>query len=204
MVNSTMGSSLPSNAIPYISAHFNITSSTAEILPISIYLVGYVVGPLLFGPLSETYGRQVIMISTFFAFTIFTMGCALAPTWGGLLVFRFLTGVNASSPISVIGGIYADLYDNPVTRGRAMAVFIGVGGSSISIFQKLIRVSGNLRWPSRSSANLWLHIFYPRLALDLLDRSHLRWRNLASSPLFTRNLRSYPSYSPRPQAPQSD
>lgn len=125
VVNSTMGSSLPSNALPIISAHFNITSSTAEILPISIYLVGYVVGPLLFGPLSEAYGRQIIIISTFFGFTVFTMACALTPTWSGLLVFRFLTGVNASSPISVIGGIYADLYDNPVTRGRAMAVFIG-------------------------------------------------------------------------------
>lgn len=126
VINSTMGSSLPSNALPFIRAYFYITLSTAEILPISIYLVGYVVGPLLFGPLSEAYGRQVIMMSTFFAFTIFTMACALAPTWGGFLVFRFLTGVNASSPIAVIGGVYADLYDNPVTRGRAMAVFIGV------------------------------------------------------------------------------
>jgi MFS family permease len=134
VVNSTMGSSLPSNAVPFISAHFHITSPTAKILPISIYIVGYIVGPLLFGPLSEAYGRQVIMISTFFAFTIFTMACALAPTWSGLLVFRFLTGVAASSPIAVIGGIYADLYDNPVTRGRAMAVFIGVGEPSIAIF----------------------------------------------------------------------
>ena len=121
-----MGSSLPSNAIPFISAHFHITSSAAEILPISIYLLGYVVGPLLFGPLSEAYGRQVILMSTFLGFTIFTMTCALAPDWSGLLVFRFLTGVHASSPISVIGGVYADLYDDPVTRGRAMAVYMGV------------------------------------------------------------------------------
>lgn len=125
VINSTMGSSLPSNALPYISAHFNITSSTAEILPISVYLLGYVVGPLLFGPLSETYGRQVITLTAFLGFTVFTMACALAPTWSGLLVFRFLTGVFASCPNSVTGAIYADLYDNPVTRGRAMAMFIG-------------------------------------------------------------------------------
>ncbi len=131
MINSTMGSSLPSNAVPFISAHFHITSSSAKILPISIYLVGYVVGPVLFGPLSEAYGRQVIMISTFFGFTVSTMACALAPTWGGLLVFRFATGMNASSPMTVVGGIYADLYDNPVTRGRAMAVYISVGQMNI-------------------------------------------------------------------------
>jgi MFS family permease len=91
-----------------------------------MYLIGYVVGPLLFGPLSETYGRKLIMMSTFFMFTIFTMGCALTQTWAGLLVFRFLAGVNASSPISVVGGIYADIYNDPVTRGRSLAVFMGV------------------------------------------------------------------------------
>jgi MFS family permease len=91
-----------------------------------MYLVGYIIGPLLFGPLSEAYGRQAIMISTFFFYTIFTMACALAPTWSALLGFRFLAGANASSPIAVVGGIYADLYDDPVTRGRAMSVFMSV------------------------------------------------------------------------------
>ncbi len=126
VINSTMGTSLPSNAIPVISKHFNITSSYAQILPISMYLLGYVLGPLLFGPLSESYGRRVIMISTFFGFTVFTMACALSPNYPALLIFRLLTGINASSPIAVVGGVYADIYGDPVTRGRAMAVFMGV------------------------------------------------------------------------------
>lgn len=91
-----------------------------------MYLVGYILGPLLFGPLSETHGRRSIMVYSFAAFTIFTMTCAVAPNWGSLLFFRLATGVNASSPIAIIGGVYADIYGNPVTRGRAMAVFIGV------------------------------------------------------------------------------
>lgn len=65
------------------------------------------------------------MISTFFLFTAFTMACALSPNFPALLIFRLLTGVNASSPISVTGGVYADIYNDPVTRGRAMAVFMG-------------------------------------------------------------------------------
>jgi len=66
------------------------------------------------------------MVYSFAAFTIFTMICAVAPNWGSFLFFRLATGVNASSPIAVIGGVYADTYGNPVARGRAMAVFIGV------------------------------------------------------------------------------
>jgi predicted MFS family arabinose efflux permease len=66
------------------------------------------------------------MTSSFLLFTIFTMACAVAPNWASFLFFRLATGINASSPIAVIGGVYADMYGDPVTRGRAMAVFIGV------------------------------------------------------------------------------
>ncbi|CZR69647.1 related to fluconazole resistance protein (FLU1) [Phialocephala subalpina] len=149
VINSTMGSSLPSNAIPIISKTFNLTSSYTEVLPISMYLVGYVLGPLLFGPLSESFGRKVIMMSTFFTFTIFTMACALAPNFPALLVFRVFTGVSASSPISVIGGVYADIYNDPVTRGRAMAVFMGgtcIGPLIAPLISGFVAPSLGWRW----------------------------------------------------------
>ncbi|KAJ8068549.1 hypothetical protein OCU04_002265 [Sclerotinia nivalis] len=149
VINSTMGSSLPSNAIPYIAPHFHITSESAQILPISMYLLGYVLGPLVFCPLSEQYGRRMIMLATFFGYTAFTLGCALTPTWGGLLAFRILAGINASSPISVSGGIYADIYKDPVTRGRAMAVFTGgtcVGPVAAPIISGFISPALGWRW----------------------------------------------------------
>jgi len=48
VMNSTLGSSLPSNAVPFIADAFNITDENQQILPISIYLVGYVLGPCKF------------------------------------------------------------------------------------------------------------------------------------------------------------
>jgi len=149
VLNSTMGSSLPANAIPYIATYFNITDPTSKGLPISIYIVGYVVGPLLFGPLSESYGRKLIMTSTFFGFTAFTIGCAVAPNWTALVVFRFLTGAFAASPISIIGGMYADIYDNPVSRGRSIAVFVGatsVGPLASPMISGYITPAAGWRW----------------------------------------------------------
>ncbi|RDW85896.1 MFS general substrate transporter-10 [Coleophoma crateriformis] len=125
VLNSTMGSALPSNALPELLPYFHVGTGTQEVLPVSIYLVGYILGPLLFGPLSEQYGRRTIMLSTFFGYTVFALGSALAPTWAVFLFFRFICGVMASSPITVTGGIYADIYQDPISRGRAMAVFIG-------------------------------------------------------------------------------
>jgi hypothetical protein len=44
IINSTMGSALPSNALPFIAREWNVTSQTQRVLPISIYLIGYVMG----------------------------------------------------------------------------------------------------------------------------------------------------------------
>ena len=66
------------------------------------------------------------MLSSFVVFTLFTMACALAPNWPAFLVFRLICGINASSAIAVVGGLYADVFGNPVIRGRAMAIFMAV------------------------------------------------------------------------------
>ena len=52
------------------------------------------------------------------------MACALAPNWPAFLVFRLFCGTFASAPIAIVTGVLADIYDNPVTRGRAMAMFM--------------------------------------------------------------------------------
>ena len=126
VVNSTLGSSLPSGAIDYIAEHFQVTNTQQRVLPISVYLVGYVVGPLVCGPLSETVGRKPVMLFTFSVYTLFTMACALANNWPALLIFRFICGSMASGPITVVGGLYADIYNEPRARGRAMAYFMAV------------------------------------------------------------------------------
>lgn len=126
VVNSTMGSSLPSMAIPFIMEEWHITEQEKRVLPISTYLIGYVFGPIIWGPLSEHFGRRNLTLVTFGVFTIFTMACALAPNWPALLVFRFFTGAVASSPIAIVAGQLADLYNEPVARGRAFAWFMAM------------------------------------------------------------------------------
>ena len=65
------------------------------------------------------------MVGTFAMFTAFVLGCALAPSYAALVVFRFFAGVGASTPMSVIGGILADLYNTPRGRGMAIVWFMG-------------------------------------------------------------------------------
>lgn len=124
VLNSAIASSLPGGAVFYTADYFHITNQQEFALPISVFLIGYVFGPLIFSPLSEMYGRRIIMIITFAGYTAFTLGCAMAPTWPALLVFRFLVGLCAAAPYTLGGGICADLYSNAAHRGLAIMVLM--------------------------------------------------------------------------------
>lgn len=126
VMNSTVGSSITGGAIDQISEHFTITNQQVLVLPISVYLVGYILGPMLWGPASEAYGRRLPLRVAFITFTVFMMACALANSYPSLLVFRLIDGMAASAPIAVVGGVYADLYSDPTARGRLMAYYMAV------------------------------------------------------------------------------
>lgn len=59
-----------------------------------------IAGPLLWGPLSETYGRRNVFLISFFPYVAWNVGCALSKNIGSLLVFRFLAGAFAAAPLS--------------------------------------------------------------------------------------------------------
>lgn len=124
VIHSTLGSSLPSNAVSYIAATFGVTSQVQMALPISCFLIGYCFAPTACGPLSEHFGRKPVMLSSFIVFVLFTMACAVAPTWASFLFFRFMCGLAASAPIACVGGIFADINSDPSARGKSMAVFM--------------------------------------------------------------------------------
>ena len=87
---------------------------------VTVYILGFVVGPLLFGPLSDIKGRLFILRFTTVSYLAFTVACALSRTLGMLVAFRFMAGVFGSAPMVIGGGVVADLYE-PGQRTRPMA-----------------------------------------------------------------------------------
>ncbi|TWU78894.1 hypothetical protein ED733_007794 [Metarhizium rileyi] len=124
VTNSTMGSALPCMAIPQIMDEFGNVTHEQKVLPISIFLLGYVFGPIIWAPLSEQFGRKHLTTATFLAFSLFTMACAMSPTWSSLLWFRLCSGVFASAPIAVSAGILADIYGDARSRGKAYSAYL--------------------------------------------------------------------------------
>ena len=121
-LNTTLSSSLPSGAIDTLAFSFHITSRQQIVLPVAVFLLGYFFGPIVFGPVSESYGRRICFIVSFAVYTLFTLACALAPNWPALLLFRFFVGVGASAPQTVTGGMYAEIYPDLIQRGRVVMI----------------------------------------------------------------------------------
>ncbi|KAK9458476.1 major facilitator superfamily domain-containing protein [Lipomyces oligophaga] len=124
LLNATFASSLTSGCSTEIREQFNVASIMTSLL-VSLYMVGYVIGPLFWAPLSEHVGRKYIILSSFSCYFVFSIACAVAPNIGSLIVFRFLQGLCATCPIAVSGGVFADIYSDPIKRGRAVALFCG-------------------------------------------------------------------------------
>lgn len=106
-------------------AEFGITNSTIAALTVTIYILGFALGPLFISPLSEIYGRLIVYHVGNGLYLGFTIGCAMSTNTAMFMVFRFMCGVAAASPMSIGGGTIADLYRQE-QRGKAMALF-GLG-----------------------------------------------------------------------------
>lgn len=100
---------------------FNV-SMEVSILTVTLFVIGFGVGPLVFAPFSEEFGRQIIYNTTLFIAIVFIVPCAVAQNIGTLLVARFISGVAFSAPMTLIGGSLSDIWKTE-ERGVAMAVF---------------------------------------------------------------------------------
>ncbi|CAG7925403.1 unnamed protein product [Penicillium olsonii] len=114
-------SSAYSGAMVEIVEYFRISEELA-LVGISLYVIGFAVGPLIWAPLSEIYGRRLIIFSSSFFLTAFTAGAAGARNIQTLLVLRFFAGTFGSAPMAVSGAVIADLF-NPIIRGLASGLF---------------------------------------------------------------------------------
>lgn len=87
----------------------------------SSFILAVAFGPLLWGPLSETYGRAFILHISNIVFLIFNSLCAISQNEAQLLVFRILSGFGASSTFALYSGIINDCW-NKEERGEGIAI----------------------------------------------------------------------------------
>ncbi|KAF2877303.1 major facilitator superfamily domain-containing protein [Massariosphaeria phaeospora] len=117
----TFASSVFSVNIRVVMEIFEVSNVVAT-LGVSLFVLGFVFAPIVFGPMSEVLGRRIPLLSGFALFAIFQIPVALARNVATICIGRFLGGFFAAAPLSVVGGALADLWD-PIPRSYAICIF---------------------------------------------------------------------------------
>ncbi|KAF2255718.1 MFS general substrate transporter [Trematosphaeria pertusa] len=119
---SPLASSIFAPGIPFVNAAFHNSSQILGAFSVSVFVLGFAVGPLFLSPLSEIYGRRIVLNVSNVVFCAFNLGCALAPSLGGLIVMRLIAGTGGSACLTIGSGVISDLFPTE-QRGKAMAMY---------------------------------------------------------------------------------
>lgn len=104
-------------ALTSIAESLGVSVSSAA-LTLSIFLFGFAVAPIAYGPLADSYGRRPVLLFGGVLFTVTSLACALAPSIEVLLVCRVFQGVGAGAGMVLALTIVRDTFEGSVARAR--------------------------------------------------------------------------------------
>ncbi|HEY0303073.1 MAG TPA: MFS transporter, partial [Rhizomicrobium sp.] len=100
----------------------SLTASTAQVqLTLSAYLIGFAVGQIFYGPVSDRFGRKPVLLAALGLYAAATLICALSPSIDILIAARALQALGGSGCIMVARAIVRDLYSG-ARAGRELSV----------------------------------------------------------------------------------
>ena len=98
-------------------AALGVPSSDAG-LAMSVYLLGLGVALIVYGPVSDRFGRKPVVLFGCTLLIVASIGCIFAHSLPQLLVFRTLQGAGASGPGMGAVTIVRDLFDGAAARAK--------------------------------------------------------------------------------------
>src|SRR5258706_2602561 len=98
---------LPS--LPGLLRHFDADVSEVQ-LTLSVFLVGLAVGQLVYGPLSDRFGRRPVLIGGMLIYVAASIACALAPSVPALIAARLVQAIRACARPVVCRAVVRDVH----------------------------------------------------------------------------------------------
>lgn len=128
---SVLSTDLYAPSLASLPAYFG-TSAEAVKLTMTLNVLAYALCQLIYGPLSDRFGRRPILIAGMVAFTAAGAACALATTIEQLIAARILQGATGATQAVLVYAIIRDLFSG-TERIQAMAIFGLVFGAAPAI-----------------------------------------------------------------------
>lgn len=144
---SSLGSSIISPAQDSIEAFTGVSHEVA-VLTVSLYILGFALGPMIWGPTSEIWGRRIGLLPAMGALVLFSIGTATSQNIQSILITRFFAGLFGSSPVSNVSAVLGDIW-TPAERTASVAFYsvAVVGGPTLGpVIGSAVTATIGWRW----------------------------------------------------------
>ncbi|CBF88422.1 hypothetical protein AN0970.2 [Aspergillus nidulans FGSC A4] len=122
----SMTSSIFSTLVPTVSSKYGISRAVGN-LGLSLYVLGFATGPLIWAPFSELKGRRLPFVLSMFGFTVFSFATAASNELQSIFINRFFAGFFGASPFTLAGAVCSDMLS-------AQAFTTSMVGFGITVF----------------------------------------------------------------------
>jgi len=137
-----------------------LDASTAQVqLTISSYLIGFAVGQIVYGPLSDRHGRKPVLLGAVALYCAASLACALATSIEMLIVARAVQALGGSGGIVLARAIVRDLYSG-ARAGRELSVM----GAVMALAPVLAPIAGGLLQTGLG----WRSVFFTLVGVGLI------------------------------------
>ena len=106
---SLLSTDLYAPSLPHLPGYFGTSAETVQ-LTMALNMAAFAVAQLVWGPLSDRYGRRVVFLIGMTAFLFTALGAALSHSIGHLLAARILMGASASVEAVIVLAVIGDIY----------------------------------------------------------------------------------------------
>jgi DHA1 family bicyclomycin/chloramphenicol resistance-like MFS transporter len=140
---------------------------------LAIFMLGFALSQLIYGPLSDRFGRKPLMLGGLAVFAVASVGCALASSGHLLLLWRLLQALGCGAVVVVVPAIVRDLYrDAEAAKAMSMVMLTMIAAPLIAptLGGQLLKIGGwRLLFDLQAVAAFLLLV----LALFKLPETHL-------------------------------
>ena len=144
-------------ALPAMTADFHASPSTIQ-MGLAMCILGLAIGQLMFGPLSDKYGRKTVLGAALLLFLVSTVACIYAPTVEWFNTYRFFQGLGGAGGVVLSRSVATDCYS-----GRELAKTLAIIGAINGIAPVTAPVIGGIFAESIG----WRGIFWILFAIGI-------------------------------------
>jgi DHA1 family bicyclomycin/chloramphenicol resistance-like MFS transporter len=112
-------------AMPTMTTYFKTTSTMVNMTLIAFYLF-FAVGIIIFGPLSDNYGRRPVLILCLILYTVGSLACALSGSIYQLILFRIVQSLGAGGIMAISTALVKDCFFGEL-KSKVLAVVQAMG-----------------------------------------------------------------------------